>query len=340
MHSPGAEFVRTVAAELPAVLRQARVTVAVSGGADSMALLRALLELRGDREWDLHVAHLNHGLRGEAAVDDANWLEAFCRDWALPFHLERVDVCELAAAANETIEEAARKARYRFFRSIAAEIESEWIAVAHTADDQAETILHHVLRGTGVSGLKGMPRCRLLDGADSPRLVRPLLSLTRAQVEQFLADVGQSFRADETNTDERFTRNRIRHQLLPLLRSDYNSAIDDSLRRLGRQAEELEELLEELAARLLEDCLETSSAAVCRLNVDPLRGQPRHVVREMFRLLWKRRDWPRQRMGFVQWDRLAGLIDSAETIELPGSIRAQRRGGLLVLSTTGGGKHR
>lgn len=330
MKTPDPPFIESVAARLPSEIRGQRIVVAVSGGADSVALVRTLIALRDEWRLDVHVAHFNHGLRG-AAQDDAAWLESRCSEWGVPFHYARGDVVNLAADSNETIEEAARKARYRFLHDVADETYCRWIAVAHTADDQAETILHHILRGTGISGLQGMPRCRPLRGDESPTLLRPLLPVTRSEVEVFLEQHGQEYRIDETNRDERFTRNRIRHQLLPQLRRDFHPEIDAALLRLGQQAAEVNDVMESLAARLLDESLETTDSLACRMNVDRLNTEPRHLVRECFRLLWKRMDWPRQRMGFDQWDRLAELVGTTATESLPGFIRAERRGSLLVL---------
>lgn len=325
------EFLQTIAAELPEEIRGRHVVLGVSGGADSICLLRALMVLRDDWRLELHVAHLNHGLRGQAADDDAAWLEALCGNWEVPFHMKRSDISQLAAHSGDTIEEAARKERYLFLESVAGQTDSDWIAVAHTADDQVETILHHLLRGTGIAGLRGMPRCRPLAGDGSPKLVRPLLSATREQVEAFLNEIDQEFRRDETNLDERFTRNRLRHQLLPQLRRDFNPEIDAALLRLGRQAAETDAVMTTFASRLLDTSLESSDTLTCRLNVEPLAAEPRHLVRECFRLLWTRMNWPRQRMGFDQWDRLAELIATTGSATFPGRIHAERRGCLLVL---------
>eukprot|EP00913_Durusdinium_trenchii_P010906 g10235.t1 len=277
-----------VASNLPEELRGQRILVAVSGGADSVALLQALRALQVEWQLDIEVAHFHHGLRGGQADADASWIESLCADLAVLFHFGREDIADRAAVSGSTIEEAARDARYQFLQQVAQRRECCWIAVAHTADDQAETILHHIIRGTGLAGLRGMPTSRPLRDADSPTLLRPLLSTTRASVDEYLRELGQDYRTDETNQDERFTRNRLRHQLLPLLRREYQPAIDGALLRLGRQAAEIEDAFQILAARLIEASLEKCDASICRINVEPLTGEPRQLVRECSLLILRR----------------------------------------------------
>jgi tRNA(Ile)-lysidine synthase len=273
-----------------------QILVAVSGGADSMALFRGLAELKTDFNLRLHVAHLNHQLRGEASRVDAAWLEAACRTLGVPCTIGDCDVAACAQAAGLGIEEAARNERYRFLEETAHKVGCATIAVAHTADDQAETILHHILRGTGLAGLGGMPRTREL--ARGIKLVRPLLDLERRVVLDYLTQIGQDFRTDETNDDEAYTRNRIRRQLLPLLAEQYNPNIGQALRRLGQQAAGMHAAFEALAGELLERVLDSSGGGECRLKWQPLAAVPQPLVRELFAELWRRQGWPRQNMGF------------------------------------------
>jgi tRNA(Ile)-lysidine synthase len=197
-----------------------RVAVGLSGGADSVALLRALAQRREELGLVLHAAHLHHGLRGAEADADL----AFARDLAaalgVPFHEARVDAAVEARAnpqagkAGETIEEAARRLRYGWFRQLMAAGEVEAVATAHTLDDQAETVLAKFLRGAWTEGLSGIhPVIEFPEG----RILRPLLATGRAQIEAYLGELGQPWREDSSNRHLTFTRNRIRHELLPLL---------------------------------------------------------------------------------------------------------------------------
>ncbi len=305
------------------------VLLAVSGGVDSVALLRGMLRLRDRWELQVSAVHLNHKLRGDESLADARWLTVLAKQLELPLIVDVQDVAAIAKQKRQGIEETAREMRYAFLQETAARLGCSHVAVAHTADDQAETILHHVIRGTGIAGLRGMPRTRPL--TEGIRLVRPLLEITRAEVERYLAELGQDFRRDATNMDDAFTRNRLRNSLLPLLQREYNPQVHEALRRLGQQADAVQQTLENLAAQLLSQAVVDSNETICRVNCDRLAGQPRHLIRECFALLWKRLDWPRQRMGFPEWDQLAELVLHPGAANFPANIEARRRGNLIVL---------
>ena len=219
----------------------ATLIVACSGGPDSTALLHALLALRPSLRLNLHVAHLNHDFRGQEAEDDA----AFVADMAGKLHLpSTVDEADPIAYQRErgisSFEEAAREVRYRFLTNLANSINADAIALGHTTDDQAETILMHVIRGAGLPGLRGMQE--LTHWRDTPNgkaatLFRPLLQATRHETRAYCLELNIPFREDSTNRSLRFTRNRIRLQLLPTLR-EYNPQVRQALVRIGRAATE------------------------------------------------------------------------------------------------------
>ena len=214
------------------------MAVGLSGGADSVALLRALAERSRELGLVLHAAHLHHGLRGEEADADLAFARSLAADLGLPFHEARVDT-EAEAKANaasakpaETIEEAARRLRYGWFRQLMASGEVEAVATAHTRDDQAETVLAKFLRGAWTEGLSGIhPVVEFPEG----RILRPLLSTTRAEVEAYLAALGQQWREDSSNRHPTFTRNRIRHELLPLLEG-WNPRLREHLAQMAQLA--------------------------------------------------------------------------------------------------------
>ena len=161
----------------------------------------------------LYVAHLNHGLRGSAADADEVWLRSLCERLKLMLDVEKMDVSAIAAEQGDGWEAAARSARYNFLRRAAERIGGRFVATAHTANDQVETVLHRILRGTGIEGLGG-------DGESEAAyagiaLVRPMLTLTRRDVVEYLSAIGQDYRTDATNQDTQWTRNRLRHELLP-----------------------------------------------------------------------------------------------------------------------------
>ncbi|HEV8004012.1 MAG TPA: tRNA lysidine(34) synthetase TilS [Planctomycetaceae bacterium] len=333
----GASFLTHLAAELDLLeLGRAGILVGVSGGADSVSLLRGLHALVEPARVHVVAAHLNHAMRRVAADDDAAWIAELCRRLSIPVVVEKIDVPAYAAERRLNIEEAARTVRYEFFVRAARAHGCTHIAAAHTADDQVETVLHHLFRGTGLAGLRGMRPARPL--AQGLTLVRPLLRIRRAEIEAWLSDIGQEFRTDATNADESRTRNRIRHSVLPALERELGTPIRDSLLRMAEQASELQSTLEILAERLFNQCLEDETPDLVRLNAELLEDQPRHLVREVFVFLWKRKGWPRQAVGFDDWDRLANLVSVGGSATLPGNINATRRGKLLVIRT--GAAHR
>ena len=206
-----------------------RVLVAVSGGPDSVALLHLLSALG----YETVVAHLDHMTRDGGSAADAQFVEALANELNIPFVVEREDVESVAKQSADSFEQAARKARYSFFERAAAKHGCASIATGHSADDVAETVLWRMLRGTSVDGIGGIPPVRALGKA---RVVRPLIACGREAILGYLASHSFAFREDSSNSDPRFLRNRIRHELLPLLRREFNPKVDDALVRLATLA--------------------------------------------------------------------------------------------------------
>ena len=218
-----------------------RIAVGVSGGADSVALLRFLAALRPQFGWDLVVCHIHHGLRGAEADRDECFVRALAEQLGLPCAVSRIDAAALALRDHISVEEAGRTARYAFFAQTAGE--GGRIATAHTLDDSIETVLMNLVRGTGLRGLCGIPRIR-------GNIVRPLLDCTRAEVEDYLGALGQPYCTDSTNLTDDYTRNRIRHDILPRLcamNPNFTGAMARMLPRLAAQ-------------QAITDCLAAQSA--------------------------------------------------------------------------------
>ena len=213
-----------------------RLAVGLSGGADSVALLRALQARSRELGLVLHAAHLHHGLRGEEADGDQAFARALAAQLGLPFHESRVNAAATANENAETIEEAARRLRYAWFRQLMASGEVEAVATAHPRDDQAETVLAKFLRGAWTEGFSGIhPAIKFPEG----RILRPLLGATRAEVEAYLRELGQGWREDSSNRHLSFTRNRIRHELLPLLEG-WNPRLREHLAQMAALARDEE----------------------------------------------------------------------------------------------------
>jgi tRNA(Ile)-lysidine synthase len=233
---------------------------------------------------------------------------------------------------HANLEDLARLLRYEYLRQVAVDVGLTWIATGHTADDQAETVLHRLLRGTGLRGLRGIAAQRPVFRNTPPLVVRPLLTVTRAEVLAFLEQEGQPYRQDSSNLDRDYTRNRIRHELLPHLAERYNPAIVTVLGRLATQAEEFYRHEEEAAGALLAAAERSRAGALLIFDRACLATAPRHRVREAFRLAWEREGWPLGGMAFDDWDRLAGLVwGEGSAVDLPGGVRGRARAKVVQL---------
>jgi tRNA(Ile)-lysidine synthase len=311
--------------------------VAVSGGPDSVALLRALLTARGAAP--LVLAHLNHQLRGSDSDADEAFVAALHARLAaggasLTLRCERIDVAARARDEGGNLEDVARRVRYGWLAEVARAAGASWVATGHTADDQAETVLHRLLRGTGLKGLGGIPARREL--APGIEVVRPLLRVPRAEVLAYLEAEGQEFRRDASNADPRLTRNRIRHELLPHLARHYNPAIVSVLCRLAEQAGEVQAREESAARTLLAEAELPRAGAVRVFDRARLSGASRHRVREALRLLWRREGWPEGGAGFDAWERAAAVVfGEAAAVDLPGGVRVRRKGRVVQVWAAG-----
>jgi len=272
-----------------------RVLVAVSGGADSVALLHLLCELRDDLRLHLEVAHLQHGIRGADARDDARFVAEVAERLGLPFHLREINLHQIKSAAGKgNLEALAREERYRFFTTVARERRLGKIATAHTQDDQAETILMWLLRGSGLKGLGGMSPAHPLAGdnidADSRLIViRPLLDVSRAEIEEYLNEKCLTFRIDRSNQDPSFLRNWIRLELVPRLKEKMDRNLPS---RLARQAEiirEDDQLLDALAKAALDETRNAES-----MNRESLLKHGKGMQRRLLRL------WTEETRGYLR----------------------------------------
>lgn len=306
-----------------------RVLIALSGGSDSVALLRLLQELERDGELIVAgAAHLNHQLRAESSHD-----EQFCRELArdrgIPFRAATENVRSRAERENVSIETAGRRARYDFLERAADELAADAIATGHTKDDQAETFLLRLVRGAGPRGLGGIhPR--------KGRLVRPVLEVSRQELREYLAVLGQPFREDASNADVSIPRNRVRHELLPFLRERFSPAISDVLAREARLARLDEDRLEEEAIDLARTIVLTGETpgAVEVDRVGLIGLHPALAMRVARAAL--QRAAPGRFVGFDHVERLLEFARQAGSgaVSLPG-VRAVRRGATLVLSKAG-----
>jgi tRNA(Ile)-lysidine synthase len=232
------------------LVTQPQLVVAVSGGPDSVCLLHLLFRLKGDLGINLHVAHLNHQLRSADSKADAEYVVNLARQLSLPVTVEQKDVRAYKARHHVSLEEAAREVRYSFLAKVAGSIGTDCVAVGHTRDDHIETILLHLIRGTGTRGLRGlMPLTQLQYSGDKVAVMRPLLEVTREETVAYCKNHQLKPRLDVSNLSPSPLRNRIRHQLLPLLYS-YNLRVDEALLRTSRIAQDELAFLDKEGTRL------------------------------------------------------------------------------------------
>jgi tRNA(Ile)-lysidine synthase len=271
------------------------IVVGVSGGPDSLCLLHVLCSLQHDRAIRLHVAHLDHGIRGSEARADALMVQELASEWGLPCTVERVDVPALAAKPGISVEEASRQCRYAFLARVARRLGAGVIAVGHNADDQAETVLMHWLRGAGLAGLRGMLpstplttlRLSLLPVEERPamsglRLIRPLLQVTRAHIEAYCRAHGLHPREDLSNLDTTYFRNRLRHDLLPCLET-YNPQIRDVLCRSAAAIADDHALLRTALEESWPRIVVSESETAVQFDLQAWRALPRSLQRATLR---------------------------------------------------------
>jgi tRNA(Ile)-lysidine synthase len=323
-----------------------RVGVAVSGGADSVALLLLLVELRARLGIVLCVVHFNHKLRGNASDADEAFVAKLALKYGLEFHSASVYVAKKAKAERANLEDAARRARYDYFRSLVESGTCTKIAVAHTADDQAETVLAHLLRGTGLAGLGG------IHPVVGP-IIRPLLSVRRSELRRFLRVRKQKWREDATNRDTNRMRARIRKKLLPLLQKQFQPAIVEHLATLAGLAREDEAFLNALAEERLQVLVQTKkegarvalddlfspwkkagSNAEDTESVEKIRALSTRMVRQVVEIT-------KPRAGQLGANHVEAVLDlardgkSGSSLALPGGVEVRKERDALVFHVIG-----
>jgi tRNA(Ile)-lysidine synthase len=329
-----------------------RVGVAVSGGADSVALLRLFLRLRDDLGITLVVAHFNHLLRGAESEGDCEFVRDLALEHGLEIAIDQEDVGAAAEREGGNLEDTARRLRYAFFDRVVSEGLATRIAVAHTADDQAETVLSHLIRGTGLTGLRGI---HPVAGV----VLRPLLGVRREELRKYLRTIGQSWREDSTNLDTRRMRARIRSELLPMLQTKYSPTITEHLSELARFAREQEVFWDALVEDRFQALSRREGESVCIGAGDLLRpfgidnnvtrgpasaklrdsGTLRMLTERLVRRLYQEVRGNRKELGVRHVEQVIQLASGSNTsrrAELPHGIGVQRQFESLVFGAETG----
>lgn len=305
-----------------------------------MALLRVMVTCIPDTS-QLKVAHFQHGTRPDS-VHDQVWVARLCAQLGVEFWTNahkgvsqyRVsDLESVTSAASQLVvasEATLREQRYQFLQDVARQSGCPYLLTAHHADDQIETVVHHLLRGTGLRGLSGIPEHRQL--SEDLELLRPLLTIRRQQILEYLESLGQDYLTDSTNFETTFTRNRLRHELLPLL-AQFEPQFAEHLLELSKHAQEVQTYHQELVLRVLGEAVLSRSADYVRLLCRPLQAFPDFLIRETFVELWTQQKWSRGPMTRPDWERLARLVHQEKGSEsLPVQMFAERRAEMLVIS--------
>lgn len=305
-----------------------RIIAAVSGGADSVVLLHALHGLSGKLGMELVTAHLDHGLRGAEGRDDAVFVADYAAGLGLSCIVERADVAAYCRENGCSTEQGAREVRYGFLRKALLDREADAVATGHTADDQAETVLMRLLRGSGSSGLSAIRPVR--DGW----IIRPLLDVTADEISGYIRRHGLSFRVDRTNADRDVLRNRIRHHLVPLLRRDYNPRIVQGLGRLADVIRCEAEYLDASAATFLADHGRVGDGNILHLDREAWPTAAPAVQRVLIRHLVRAVGGNEERLDFDRVEATRAWIGRGaigRIHELPGGIRMECRRAELVI---------
>ena len=281
----------------------------------------------------VEAAHLDHGLRGAEAEAEADWVADWCRERGIVCHIGRVD---LSAKRGQSVQEAARAARYEFLALTAAAVGANLIATGHTRDDQAETVLGNILRGSGLDGLRGIPGRRQIGAGRGVMIVRPLLDVSRAEVETYNAAHGLSPRRDPSNLSaEHYTRNRLRLELLPQLRRDYNVRVDAALVRLSEIAGRDSDYLRMQAAAALEEATRARDTERLTLDRAALAALHPALLRYVVRLAVEQVRGTAEGMGFEPTEALCRAVTDGldSTCTLPNPLcRVQTAGNLVTIS--------
>ena len=310
------------------------VVAGVSGGPDSVALLHMLARLRRTRRFPLCVAYLHHMMRGAEADAEQAFVADLARRYKVRFCARAADVRALADARKVGVEEAGRAARYGCYAEVAKEAGANRVALGHHADDNAETVLYRILRGTGIRGLAGIPPVRPLSPHSTVSVIRPLINLTRADILRYLDRYGLPSRFDPSNASLDFARNRIRLRMLPALERNHSAEIRADLVRLAAAASTLDDWMNRRIERALSGGEAELRGGVWRFSHKWFASVPEPVAAETLREMIRRLDAPMGRLGRRHFEsvlRLARAKKGSGTLLLPDGIRAEREQSRVVL---------
>ncbi|MFH1853951.1 MAG: tRNA lysidine(34) synthetase TilS [Candidatus Omnitrophota bacterium] len=311
--------------------RHDNILIGLSGGPDSVALLRALILIRQEYELKLYIAHMDHMFRGNESREDRKFCEALAGSLNLPIFCEEKNIPKIANEKKISSEEAARFERYDFFFKIARENKIDKIAVGHTRDDQAETILMRLVRGSGMSGLGGMNPVKEINGMI---IIRPLIDITRREIEDFIKEHRLECRHDSSNDKNIFTRNKVRHELIPFLEDKFNPNIKEILVNTAENLRAENEFLDKFSRRKLKIISRKNRRGEIVLDIKKLKKQPSAIKKRILRSALKELKGDLRRFTYQHWKEMDGLIGNRPAnsiVDLPGGIDIKKEKKSLIL---------
>ena len=304
-----------------------KILVGVSGGLDSVSLLRYLLSLKEEYNLSIYIAHLNHMLRGKESDKDAGFVKKIAEELKLSYKIENYDINECYKNNSLTLEETAREIRYKFYLRTAKIFKANKIALGHNADDQVETILMRLIRGCGLEGLKGIPPVR-------KSIIRPLIECARGDIEEYCRKYKLKYRMDLTNKKPIYFRNKIRLELLPILSEEYNGNIKDNLLKLGDIVSEVSEYLKRKTEAAFRDVIKKENTGKLIVDLEKLNILPLALKRRIIRKTIKIVKGNLYNISFKHIHQIIQLTDrqsGEKKIDLPEGLKIKKRYNDLII---------
>ncbi|MDP4092290.1 MAG: tRNA lysidine(34) synthetase TilS [Bacillota bacterium] len=295
-----------------------KIVIGVSGGPDSICLLSILNSLSSELGISLAAVHINHMLRGEDALKDEEYVREFCSKAGIPVFVEHCDIKALARNQSLSIEEAGREARYNEFYKIAEKISAKAIAVAHNSNDQAETVLMNIIRGTGLTGLKGMDYKRGI-------IIRPLLNVTREEIEEYCKSHNLNPRTDSSNFENYYTRNKIRLELLPAVRDIFKTDISRRILRMSELIREDADFIEDTVIKVYNNCILKQDSNSVELRIDALKANHPAIVKSVLRKAIEGLKGDLKGIEYIHIRNIIEMLNCGKTgmeVHIPGGLRA------------------
>ncbi|MFC1624320.1 tRNA lysidine(34) synthetase TilS [Candidatus Omnitrophota bacterium] len=308
-----------------------RILVGLSGGPDSVVLLHVLLKLKKEYSLDIYIAHLDHKFRGEESTKDRRFCEELGRKLNLEVIYEEKDVSRIAKEKGKSFEEAARFARYDFFKRTARIKKIQKIAVGHTKDDQAETVLMRMFRGCGSKGLGGMDPVKYMEGII---IIRPLIEILRCEIDSFIREHDLQSRHDSSNDLLMFTRNSIRHEVIPYLENKFNPRLKEVLSNMAENLRMENEFLEKFSKRKFKSVSKRPKSNEIVLDINKFRKQPEAIRKRILRSALEDLKGNLRRLTYQHWKEMEELIEKRpgnSIVDLPGGINIIKNKKKLII---------